>query len=63
MVLTVEQVAEKLQLPQAHIREMIREGVLPGFKRSKRLWGVLLVELEKWLTSRSANGSKEGGQK
>lgn len=52
MVLTVEQVSEKLQLPQAHIREMIRNGVLPGFKRSKRLWGVLLVELEKWLSSR-----------
>ncbi len=52
MVLTVEQVAERLQLPPAHIREMIREGVLPGFRRSKRLWGVLLVELEKWLSSR-----------
>lgn len=52
MVLTVEQVSERLQLPPAHVREMIREGVLPGFKRSKRLWGVLLVELEKWLSSR-----------
>lgn len=52
MVLTVDQVAEKLQVSPANVREMIRDGILPGFKRSKRLWGVLLADLEKWFSSR-----------
>jgi len=61
MVLTPKQAGERLQLPAAHVREMIREGVLPGFRRSKRLWGILLSELEKWLSSRG-NQAKEARQ-
>jgi len=59
MVLTVDQVAGQLKLPPAHVREMLRDGILPGFKRSKRLWGVLLVELEKWLSSRGNQNPQE----
>ena len=55
MVLTPDQAGEKLQLPSAHVRD----GVLPGFKRSKRLWGILLSDLEKWLSSRG-NQKAEG---
>lgn len=52
MTLTVEQVADRLQLDKTHIRELLRDGTIPGFKRGKRVWGVLLVELEKWLSQR-----------
>lgn len=52
MVLTVEQVSERLSLTPRHIRDLIREGIIPGFRRGKRVWGVLLAELEKWLEAR-----------
>lgn len=52
MVLTVEQVAERLSLTPRHIRDLLIDGTLPGFKRGKRVWGVLLAELEKWLEAR-----------
>ena len=52
MTLTVEQVAERLSLTTRHVRDLLVDGTLPGFKRGKRVWGVLLVELEKWLSSR-----------
>lgn len=52
MTLTVEQVSERLSLTPRHVRDLIRDGTLPGFKRGKRVWGVILAELEKWLSSR-----------
>lgn len=58
MILTVDQVAERLQLPPAHVREMIREGLLPGFKRSKRLWGVSEEGLSEYIKIKSGK-SKE----
>ena len=53
MVLTCDQVAERLSLTPRHVRELLKDGIIPGFKRGKRAWGVNLVELEKWLTTRS----------
>jgi excisionase family DNA binding protein len=56
MTLTVEQVAERLSLTPRHVRDLIRTGVLPGFKRGVRVWGVVLADLEKWIKSRQKAG-------
>jgi len=52
MTLTVSQVSERLALTPRHVRDLLKAGIIPGFKRGLRCWGVLLVELERWLSSR-----------
>lgn len=52
MVLTTEQVSQRTNLTIRQVRNLLVAGVLPGFKRGIRSWGVLLAELEKWLSSR-----------
>lgn len=56
LILTPTQVGEQLQLPVKHVRKMFQDGTLPGFKRTKRLWGILLSELEGWLSRRGRIG-------
>lgn len=52
MVLTVGQFAERADLKKATVRDLLRAGFLAGFRQGKRTWGILLAELEKWLSSR-----------
>jgi excisionase family DNA binding protein len=47
-VLTVEQVAEYLQIPVQTVRQHLRNRELPGRKVGK-VWRVLRSELEAWL--------------
>lgn len=58
LTLTVNQVAERLSLTPRHVRDLLKSGALCGFKRGLRSWGVLLVELEKWLSSRGNQPQK-----
>lgn len=58
MILTVEQVAERLSLTTRHVRELLQRGSLPGFKRGIRVWGVMLADLEKWIKAKQKAGAK-----
>lgn len=60
LCLTVGQVAERLCLTPRHVRDLIKDGVIPGFKRGVRCWGVLLIDFEKWLSSRCNQSDKAG---
>lgn len=59
-VLTVPEVAKRLSMTTSHVRALIKTGIIPGFRRGKRFWGVLLVELEKWITGRHQPKAQEG---
>lgn len=52
MILTVGQFAEKAKLKKATVRDLLCGGFLKGARQGKRTWGILLDELEKWLSSR-----------
>lgn len=47
-VMTVEQVAQFLQLPEVTVRQLLRERKLPG-RKVGRAWRVLRSELIAWL--------------
>jgi hypothetical protein len=39
-------------MTEAHVREILLDGTLSGFKRGKRVWGVYKEVLEKWISTR-----------
>lgn len=49
-VLTVPEIAKRLRLGERTVRRLLIEGIIPGFKRGVRCWGVFLADFEKWLT-------------
>jgi excisionase family DNA binding protein len=51
-ILTVEQVAEKLQVKPLTVREYLRKGRIPGRKLG-RAWRVVETDLEWFLSGRS----------
>ena len=57
-VLTVEQVAEYLQMPVQTVRQHLRTGELPGRKIGKT-WRVLRSELDAWLRQPEPIGEGE----
>ncbi|MBK7203438.1 MAG: helix-turn-helix domain-containing protein [Anaerolineae bacterium] len=57
-VLTVEQVAEYLQMPVQTVRQHLRNRELPGRKVGKT-WRVLRSELEAWLRQPEAGGDED----
>jgi excisionase family DNA binding protein len=59
LTLTVDQVAERLSLSTRHVRDLLIDGTIHGFKRGKRNWGVLLSELEAFI-SRPVKTGKPG---
>jgi len=55
--LTVEQVAERLQVAEVTVRRWLREGVLAGSRLpGKAGWRVAEQELERFLRERAAHG-------
>lgn len=63
MILTSQQVADRLCLTPRHVRDLLRDGEIPAFKRGKRVWGVFLVEFERWLASRGGGTSVDNSSK
>lgn len=57
-ILTVEQVAEKLQLKPLTVREYLRKGKIPGRKLGKS-WRVLETDLEWFISSKSTTAAEE----
>ncbi|MHB1459222.1 MAG: helix-turn-helix domain-containing protein [Armatimonadota bacterium] len=55
-ILTVEQVAEKLQMTTDVIREYLRKGKIPGRKVGKA-WRVVETDLENWVSNGQAERS------
>ncbi len=49
-VLTVPEVAQRLRLGERAVRRLLTDGIIPGFKRGVRCWGVFLADFEKWLS-------------
>ena len=61
-MLTVEQVAEKLQLPPTTIRKMFRNGVLPAIKFGKH-WRMSEDLLEKIIAGEVDPGAGSDSEK
>lgn len=59
MVLTTDQVAQRLNFTSRHVRILFQTGVIGGFKRGVRSWGIYLADFERWLSSRG-NRPKAG---
>jgi len=57
-VLLSGEVATFARLSRSTVLRMFRSGELPGFRLGKRVWGMLLTELEKWLSSRGQKAVK-----
>ena len=57
-ILTVEQVAEKLQLKPLTVREYLRTGKIPGCKLG-RAWRIVESDLEQSLSAKPLAGNKE----
>lgn len=56
-LLTPEQVAERLQIPVARVRQMCRSHELPAIKlgESRRsIWRIDPADLDRWITERKA---------
>lgn len=49
-VLTAKEVARRLRLDRTTIYAMFRSGQLTGFKTSKRKWGMLETDLDRYIT-------------
>lgn len=62
MVLIVDEIAKRLHISPITVRALLREGRLPGFKLTKRLWGVLESDLEAWIEARKSKTSAQGGE-
>lgn len=58
MVLTTEQVSQRTNLTPRQVRNLLIAGIIPGFKRGIRSWGVMLADFEKWLKARQRAGAK-----
>ena len=57
-ILTVEQVAEKLQVKPLTVREYLRKGRIPGRKLG-RSWRVVETDLEWFLSGRQSFPTRE----
>lgn len=59
-VLNPDQIGKMIGRPTEQVTKMLREKILPGFKRSARMWGILLSDLEAWIKAhcRKAEGAK-----
>ena len=57
-ILTVEQVAEKLQVKPLTVREYLRKGKIPGRKLG-RSWRVVESELERFLSGGPSRPTEE----
>lgn len=56
-LLTPEQVAERLQIPVARVRQMCRSHELPSFKLTnvrQAPWRIDPDDLDRWITERKA---------
>lgn len=51
-LLTVEQVAERLQLKPTTIRSWLRDGSLKGFKIAPKVWRVRESDFQSWIDER-----------
>lgn len=58
-VLTPPEIAEHLRLPESTVREMLRDGILPGYKVG-RAWRIDGAELQKW-KDRARRRASRGG--
>lgn len=52
IILSVNQVAATLGTTAVHIRRLLRDGVMPGFKKGLKVWGIYQEELDKWIAGR-----------
>lgn len=57
-ILTVEQVAEKLQIKPLTVREYLRKGRIPGRKLG-RAWRVVETDLETFLSGKPSTATAE----
>jgi hypothetical protein len=62
IILTVAQVAAALDTTPVHIRHLLRTGILPGFKKGLKVWGIFQEELDKWIEGRRNTSTKEAAK-
>jgi len=58
-LLTLQQVADELQLHIGTVREWVREEKLPAIKLSKREYRVTRADLNKFLAERKTGGQQK----
>ena len=53
IIFSPAQAAQRLGLKVWRVREMLLEGILPGFRKGLRQWAIPSEDLEKCINSRS----------
>lgn len=61
-ILSVQQVADLLQINEYTVRYKARNGIIPGFFRIGRKWRIRRADLEKWIDTQIESEEKGGDQ-